>query len=102
MIEARIFDGTIGREGINILAEVFKNDDLRRIMLNPMNPSPLRNDSWNFGSKVTLMKAADHFLEKMIHGLVGEPAMDDFDKPEYPGHYWDFVQDDRNNSASLC
>jgi hypothetical protein len=55
-------------------------------MLNPRNPLSLRNDSWNFGGKVTLMKAADHFLEKMIHGLVREPAIDDSDKPEYPGN----------------
>jgi hypothetical protein len=61
-------------------------DDLRRMMVNPRNPPSLRNDSWNFGGKVTLMKAADHFLEKMIHGLVREPAMDDSDMPKYPGN----------------
>lgn len=86
MIEARIFDGTIGREGIEILQEIFENDDLRRMMLEPRNPLSFDNGSWNFGGKDALKKAADYVLEKMIHRLVREPAVDDFDKPEYPGN----------------
>lgn len=55
-------------------------------MLEPRNPLSFDNGSWNFGGKDALKKAADYVLEKMIHRLVREPAMDDFDKPEYPGN----------------
>lgn len=63
MIDERIFDGTIHRKGIDILVDIFKNglaiwipavyavltscaDDLRSVMLNPMNPPSFDNGSW--------------------------------------------------------
>ncbi|KAG1859712.1 hypothetical protein F4604DRAFT_1792667, partial [Suillus subluteus] len=85
MIEGRIFDGTVGREGIDILAEIFKNDDLRSMMLNPKNPPSLDNGSWNFsgkGARQRLLKNATNYVwEKTIHRLVKKPAIDDSEKP---------------------
>ncbi|KAG1835413.1 hypothetical protein DFJ58DRAFT_735524 [Suillus subalutaceus] len=88
MIEGRIFDGTVGREGIDILAEIFKNDDLRSMMLNPKNPPSLDNGSWNFSGKDArqrlLKNATNYVWEKTIHRLVKKPAMDDSERPKYP------------------
>ncbi|KAG1740620.1 hypothetical protein EDB19DRAFT_762938 [Suillus lakei] len=88
MIEERIFNGTIDREGIDILAEIFKNDDLRSMMLNPKNPPSLNHGSWNFGGRDApqqlLKNAANYVLEKTIHRLVRRPAMGDSNSPEYP------------------
>ncbi|KAG2344731.1 ARM repeat-containing protein [Suillus weaverae] len=88
MIEGRIFDGTIHREGIDILVEIFKNDDLRSMMLKPKNPPSLHNGSWNFdgkdASKQLLKKAANYVLKKAM--LVKKLAMDDSDKPGHPGN----------------
>ncbi|KAG1773355.1 hypothetical protein EV702DRAFT_1130409, partial [Suillus placidus] len=90
IIEERIFDGTIHREGIDILAEIFKNDDLRSMMLNPKNPPSLHNGSWNFDGKDTskqlLKKAANYVLKKAMHRLVKKLAMDDPNKPGHPGN----------------
>ncbi|KAG2044600.1 hypothetical protein BDR03DRAFT_939515 [Suillus americanus] len=87
MVKERIFDGTIGREGIDILAEIFKNEHLRSIMLKPNNEPSLDNGSWNFGGKNAprrlLKKAANYVLKKTIYRLVKKP-MDDSNKPEYP------------------
>ncbi|KAG1886077.1 hypothetical protein F4604DRAFT_1724477 [Suillus subluteus] len=54
MVKERIFDGTISREGMDILAEIFKNccaEHLRSITLKPNNKPSLDNGSWNFGGK---------------------------------------------------
>ncbi|KAG0694903.1 hypothetical protein DFH29DRAFT_1005933 [Suillus ampliporus] len=48
MVETRVFDGTIGREGIDILSDIFKNDDLRSMMLTSKTPPSLDNGSRNF------------------------------------------------------
>jgi hypothetical protein len=106
MIEEHIFDGTIGREeGIDILAKICENgmaiwysgvygvltsciEKLRQMMLYPKNPPTLDNDSWNFGGKDArqqqLKKAANYVREKTIDRLVGKPARNDSDKPQYP------------------
>jgi hypothetical protein len=89
MIEGRIFDGTIGREGIDILEEIFKNDDLRSMMLNPKNPPSLDNGCWNFSGKDArqrlFKKVANSVLAKTIHRTAKKPAMEDSDKFKYPG-----------------
>ncbi|KAG2144034.1 hypothetical protein BD769DRAFT_1421247 [Suillus cothurnatus] len=88
MIEERIFDGMIGWKGIDILEEIFKNDDLRSMMLNPKNPPLLENGCWNFGGKDARQrpskKVANSVLEKTIHRTSKKPAMEISDKPEYP------------------
>jgi hypothetical protein len=88
MIEGRIFDGTIGREGIDILEEIFKNDDLRSMILNPKNPPSLDNGCWNFGGKDArqrpFKKAANFVLEKTIHKKFKNPATNNSNKLEYP------------------
>ncbi|KAG1816716.1 armadillo-type protein [Suillus subaureus] len=87
MIEGRIFDGTVGREGIDILAEIFKNDALRSMMLKPKNPPSFDNGSWNFGGKdarrrlLKSLNAANDVWKKTTHRLVEKPATDDSDKP---------------------
>ncbi|KAG2117069.1 uncharacterized protein F5147DRAFT_670977, partial [Suillus discolor] len=87
MIDERIFDGTIHRKGIDILADIFKNDDLRSMMLDPKNPPSFDNGSWNFGCKDAphqrLKKAAKYVLEKTFRRQV-KNAMDDSDSPKYP------------------
>ncbi|KAG2045484.1 ARM repeat-containing protein [Suillus hirtellus] len=103
MIDERIFDGTIHRKGIDILADIFKNglairipavyavltscaDDLRSLMLNPDNPPSFENGSWNFGCKDAphqrLKKAAKYVLEKTLRTQV-KNAVDDSDRPKY-------------------
>ncbi|KAG2144080.1 armadillo-type protein [Suillus cothurnatus] len=88
MIEGRIFDGTIGREGIDILEEIFKNDDLRSMILNPKNPPSLDNGCWNFGGKDArqrpFKKVANFVLEKTIHKKFKNPATNNSNKLEYP------------------
>ncbi|KAG2117071.1 uncharacterized protein F5147DRAFT_300019 [Suillus discolor] len=87
MIYGRIFDGTIHRKGIDILADIFKNDDLRSMMLDPNNRPSFDNGSWNFGCKDAphqrLKKAAKYVLEKTFRRQV-KNAMDDSDGPRYP------------------
>ncbi|KAG2144084.1 hypothetical protein BD769DRAFT_1421347 [Suillus cothurnatus] len=88
MIEERIFDGTIGREGIDILAEIFQNDKLRSMMLEPKNLPSLDNGSWNFSGKDArqplFKKAANYVLEKTIHRAVKKPVMNDSNKSKHP------------------
>ncbi|KAG2076728.1 hypothetical protein BDR04DRAFT_620549 [Suillus decipiens] len=87
MIKERIFDGTIGREGMDILEEIFKNEHLRPIMLQPDNEPSLCNGSWNFDGKNApkrlFKKATNYVLDKTIRRLVRKPT-DYSDKPEYP------------------
>ncbi|KAG1750350.1 armadillo-type protein [Suillus paluster] len=74
MVEKRIFDGTIRREGMVILEEIFENDDLRSMMLAPRHQLSLDNNgSWNFpgtGAPWQRLpkKLANCILEKVIHG----------------------------------
>lgn len=103
MIDERIFDGTIHRKGIDILVDIFKNglaiwipavyavltscaDDLRSVMLNPMNPPSFDNGSWKFGCKDAphqrLKKAANYVMGKTFRRQV-KKAKDDSDGPKY-------------------
>ncbi|KAG2365515.1 armadillo-type protein [Suillus spraguei] len=87
MINERIFDGTIGREGMDILEEIFQNEHLRPIMLQPDNEPSLCNGSWNFDGKNApkrlFKKATNYVLDKTIRRLVRKPT-EYSDKPEYP------------------
>ncbi|KAG1740622.1 hypothetical protein EDB19DRAFT_1707960 [Suillus lakei] len=85
MVEKRIFDGTIHQEGIDILAQIFKNGDFRSMMLYPRHLPSLDSDSgsWNFhvtdGSKRLSMK---YVLEKVIHRSVKSPTNDNQNVPD--------------------
>ncbi|KAG2149125.1 uncharacterized protein EDB93DRAFT_1143854 [Suillus bovinus] len=74
MIEKRIFDGTIGREGMDILKDIFENDDLRGIMLVPKNEASPFDAFWNLGGKDTpqwrFRNAANCALEKTAYRVV--------------------------------
>ncbi|KAG0694906.1 hypothetical protein DFH29DRAFT_957974 [Suillus ampliporus] len=89
MVETRVFDGTIGREGIDILLEIFSDGDLRSMMLKPRHPPTLDDGSWNFHPDATDVpqrlpkKIANCVLEK-VHRSVQKPITTAPDKSQYP------------------